>query len=50
MTKVLLSITFKGGKLGLESVTSKLIYEELLSGIQTTASDQNYFENKLKSI
>ena len=49
MTRVPLSIICKGRKLGLKSVTSKLIYEELLSGIQTTPSAKKYFENKFKS-
>ena len=49
MIKVPLSIKCKDGKLGLRSVTSKLIYEELLSGIQTNRSAQKYFKNKLKS-
>ena len=49
MTKVPLSIKCKDGKLGLRSVTSKLIYEKLLSGIQTNPSAQKYFKNKLKS-
>ena len=48
-TKVPLSIKCKGRKLGLRSVTSKLIYEELLSGIQTTPSAKKYFKNKFKS-
>ena len=48
MTKVPLSIKCKGRKLGLKSVTSKLIYEELLSGIQTTPGAQKYFKNKFK--
>ena len=49
MTKVPLSIKCKGRKLGLKSVTSKLTYEELLSGIQTTPSAKKYSKNKLKS-
>ena len=49
MTKTPLSIKCKDRKLGLKSVTSKLIYEELLSGIQTTPSAQKYFKNKFKS-
>ena len=38
MSKIPLSIKCKGRKLGLKSVTTKLIYEELLAGIQTTPS------------
>ena len=49
MSKIPLSIKCKGKKLGLKSVTSKLIYEELLAGIQTTPSAQKYFKNKFKS-
>ena len=49
MTKIHLLIKCKGRKLGLKSVTSKLIYEELLSGIQTTPSAKKYFKNKFKS-
>ena len=49
MSKIPLSIKRKGRKLGLKSVTSKLIYEELLAGIQTTPSAQKYFKNKFKS-
>ena len=49
MTKVLILIKIKGRKLGLKSVTSKFIYEELLSGFQTTPSAQKYFKNKFKS-
>ena len=48
MIKVLLSIKCKVRKWGLKGVTSKLIYEELLSGIQTTPCAQNYFNNKFK--
>ena len=49
MTKVPLSIKCKGRQLGLKSVTSKPIYEELLSGIQTTPSAQKHFKNTFKS-
>ena len=49
LSKIPLSIKWKGRKLGLKNVTSKLIYEELLAGIQTTPSAQNYFKNKFKS-
>ena len=49
MSKIPLLIKCKGRKLGLKSVTSKLIYEELLAGIQTTPSAQKYFKNKFKS-
>ena len=49
MTKIPLFFRSKGRKLGLRSVTSKLIYEELLSGIQTSPSAQKYFKNKFKS-
>ena len=49
MTKVPLSIKCKSRKWGLKSVTSKLIYEELLSGIQATPSAQKYFKKKFKS-
>ena len=49
MTKIPLSIKCKGRKLELKIVTCKLIYEELLSGIQTAPSAQKYFKNKFKS-
>ena len=49
MNEFPLSIKCKCRKLGLKSVTSKLIYEELLSVIQTTPRAQKYFENKFKS-
>ena len=49
MTKTPLSIKCKDRKLGLKSVTSKLIYEELLSGIQRTPNARKYFKNKFKS-
>ena len=44
MSKIPLSIKCKGRKLGLKSVTSKLIYEELLAGIQTTPSAKMFQE------
>ena len=49
MSKIPLSIKLQGQKVGTKSVTSKLIYEELLAGIQTTPSAQKYFKNKFKS-
>ena len=49
MTRVPVSIKCKGRKLGLKSVTSKLIYEELFSGIQTTSCTQKYFKNTFQS-
>ena len=48
VTKVPLSIKCKDRKVGLKSVISKLIYEDLLSGFQTTPSAKNYVENRFK--
>ena len=47
MSKIPLSIKCKCWDL--ISVTSKLIYEELVAGMQTTPSAQKYFKNKFKS-